>query len=65
MDNKLDCEDCKQFFFLKDKLDYDCVFQISQETGIEEKKLRYHTRPSLRKRYKNGLAVIKIEEVKE
>nr|DAJ35092.1 MAG TPA: hypothetical protein [Caudoviricetes sp.] len=27
MDNKLDCEDYEQFFFLKDKLDYDCVFQ--------------------------------------
>lgn len=38
------------------------IEEISQETGIEEKKLRYHTRPSLRKRYKNGLSVIKIEE---
>ena len=28
------------------------IEEISQETGIEEKKLRYHTRPSLRKRYK-------------
>ena len=27
MNNKLDCEDCRKFFFSKDKLDYDCVFQ--------------------------------------
>lgn len=27
MDNKLDCEDCKQVFLLEEKLDYDCVFQ--------------------------------------
>lgn len=27
MNNKLDCEDCRNFFFSKDKLDYDCVFQ--------------------------------------
>ena len=39
------------------------IEKISQETGIEEKKLRYHTRPTLRKRYKNRLAVIKIEEI--
>ncbi len=27
MDNKLDCEDCKQVFLLEEKLDYDCIFQ--------------------------------------
>ena len=27
MDDKLDCEDCEQFFSSKNKLDYDCVFQ--------------------------------------